>query len=36
MITQMMGVPEADRDHLRDLADKLLYINRGEPTGCGT
>jgi ferredoxin len=27
----MMGVPERDRDHLRDLADKLLYINRGEP-----
>jgi cytochrome P450 len=31
VITQMMGVPESDRDHLRDLADKLLYINRGEP-----
>jgi cytochrome P450 len=31
VITQMMGVPERDRDHLRDLADKLLYINRGEP-----
>jgi cytochrome P450 len=31
VITQMMGVPEEDRDHLRDLADKLLYINRGEP-----
>jgi cytochrome P450 len=30
VITQMMGVPETDRDHLRDLADKLLYINRGE------
>ena len=27
----MMGVPEEDRDHLRQLADKLLYINRGEP-----
>lgn len=31
VITQMMGVPEEDRDHLRHLADKLLYINRGEP-----
>jgi cytochrome P450 len=31
VITQMMGVPEKDRDLLRDLADKLLYINRGEP-----
>ncbi len=31
VITQMMGVPEEDREHLRDLADKLLYINRGEP-----
>jgi cytochrome P450 len=31
IITQMMGVSEDDRDHLRDMADKLLYINRGEP-----
>ena len=31
VITQMMGVPEEDRDHLRHLADRLLYINRGEP-----
>jgi cytochrome P450 len=31
VITQMMGVPEEDREHLRRLADKLLYINRGEP-----
>jgi cytochrome P450 len=31
IITQMMGVPNEDRDHLRHLADKLLYINRGEP-----
>jgi cytochrome P450 len=31
VITQMMGVPERDRELLRDLADKLLYINRGEP-----
>ncbi len=30
IITQMMGVPVEDRDLLRDLADKLLYINRGE------
>ena len=31
VITQMMGVPEEDREHLRHLADRLLYINRGEP-----
>ncbi len=31
VITQMMGVPEQDREHLRHLADRLLYINRGEP-----
>jgi cytochrome P450 len=31
VITQMMGVPPEDREHLRQLADKLLYINRGEP-----
>ncbi len=31
VITRMMGVPEEDRELLRDLADKLLYINRGEP-----
>ncbi len=30
IITQMMGVPNEDREHLRQLADKLLYINRGE------
>jgi cytochrome P450 len=30
VIAHMMGVPERDRDHLRGLADKLLYINRGE------
>jgi cytochrome P450 len=30
VITQMMGVPNEDREHLRQLADKLLYINRGE------
>jgi cytochrome P450 len=31
IIAEMMGVPHEDRDLLRDLADKLLYINRGEP-----
>ncbi|MGE3617872.1 MAG: cytochrome P450, partial [Gemmatimonadales bacterium] len=31
IITEMMGVPNDDREHLRALADKLLYINRGEP-----
>src|SRR5262245_43249672 len=31
VITEMMGVPPEDREHLRELADKLLYINRGEP-----
>jgi cytochrome P450 len=31
VITQMMGVPEEDREHLRHLAGRLLYINRGEP-----
>jgi cytochrome P450 len=30
VIAEMMGVPHEDRDHLRELADKLLYINRGE------
>ena len=30
IITRMMGVPNEDREHLRELADKLLYINRGE------
>jgi cytochrome P450 len=31
IITEMMGVPNEDRAHLRELADRLLYINRGEP-----
>jgi cytochrome P450 len=31
VIAQMMDVPYRDREHLRELADKLLYINRGEP-----
>jgi len=30
IITHMMGVPNEDREHLRHLADQLLYINRGE------
>ncbi|MDE2795318.1 MAG: cytochrome P450 [Gemmatimonadota bacterium] len=31
IIAEMMGVPYEDRDHLRALADGILYINRGEP-----
>ncbi|MSR02702.1 MAG: cytochrome P450 [Gemmatimonadetes bacterium] len=31
IITHMMGVPNEDREYLRELAGKLLYINRGEP-----
>jgi cytochrome P450 len=30
VIAQMMGVPEQDRRHVRQLAEKLLYIGRGE------
>ncbi len=30
IIAEMMGVPYQDRDHLRALADGILYINRGE------
>jgi cytochrome P450 len=30
VIAQMMGVPEKDRPHVRQLAEKLLYIGRGE------
>ena len=30
IIVEMMGVPPEDRGVLRDLADKLLYLNRGE------
>ena len=26
----MMGVPEPDRPYIRQLAEKLLYIGRGE------
>jgi cytochrome P450 len=31
IIVEMMGVPPEDRDLLRDLADKLLFLNRAEP-----
>ena len=30
VIAQMMGVPQADRPYVRQLAEKLLYIGRGE------
>jgi len=30
VIAQMMGVPAADRPYVRELAEKLLYIGRGE------
>jgi cytochrome P450 len=30
VIAQMMGVPEPDRPYIRKLAEKLLYIGRGE------
>ena len=31
VIAEMMGVPESDRPHIRTLAEKLLFNNRGEP-----
>ena len=31
VIAKMMGVPDADRDRLRELADAILFMNRGEP-----
>jgi cytochrome P450 len=31
VIAEMMGVPESDRSHIRMLAEKLLFTNRGEP-----
>ncbi len=31
VIAQMMGVSYEDRDRLRELADKILWANRGEP-----
>ncbi|MSP00594.1 MAG: cytochrome P450 [Acetobacteraceae bacterium] len=30
VIAQMMGVPASERGHVRELAEKLLYIGRGE------
>ncbi len=30
VIAQMMGVPDQDRGYVRQLAEKLLYIGRGE------
>jgi unspecific monooxygenase len=30
VIAQMMGVPKEDRPYVRYLAEKLLYIGRGE------
>jgi cytochrome P450 len=30
VIAQMMGVPDKDRPYVRQLAEKLLYIGRGE------
>ena len=30
VIAEMMGVPEKDRPYIRQLAEKLLYIGRGE------
>ena len=30
VIAQMMGVPPSERPYVRQLAEKLLYIGRGE------
>jgi len=30
VIAQMMGVPPEERGYVRQLAEKLLYIGRGE------
>src|SRR5438034_1394197 len=30
VIAEMMGVPDPDRHYIRELAEKLLYIGRGE------
>src|SRR5437764_15295505 len=30
VIAQMMGVPDKERHYVRELAEKLLYIGRGE------
>ena len=31
IIAQMMGVPKQDRPYIREVAEKLLYVGRGEP-----
>ena len=31
VIAQMMDMPEEDRPYIRSLAEKLLFLNRGEP-----
>ncbi|MCH9009717.1 MAG: cytochrome P450, partial [Chloroflexi bacterium] len=31
VIAQMMGVPKVDRPYIREIAEKLLNIGRGEP-----
>lgn len=36
VIAHLMDVPATDRARLRELADKLLYINRGEPNRFAT
>jgi len=36
VIAHLMDVPAKDRGKLRDFADKLLYINRGEPNRFAT
>ena len=36
VIAHLMDVPEADRPKFREFADKLLYINRGEPNRFAT
>jgi cytochrome P450 len=36
VIAHLMDVPANDRPQLRELADKLLYINRGEPNRFAT
>ncbi|MYC30109.1 MAG: cytochrome P450 [Chloroflexi bacterium] len=31
IIAEMMGVPKQDRPYIREVAEKLLYVGRGEP-----
>ena len=31
IIAEMMGVPKKDRPYIREVAEKLLYVGRGEP-----